>query len=243
MVAVETARNLLNSALRRGENTVAARKSLTAAEQAEARERETNDRLLSQMEKARADAIAKQVQTDCAQLRAAIMAECQAILPGFEPPITIESHHLTLLLEARSRHADVVAARDELDADLDTLRARLADVETQLSALQAKPSRTEADNGAAHFLLLDRADIRALMEAAEAQKEALVFPDLSGLERDWRRAQAAARHGALRRVMVELEARLLDAAHTVAADVGLADTQHRYSPSAAMRQACARSIV
>ena len=243
MVAVETARNLLNSALRRGEGTAKARKELGAALAAEAKERETNDRLLGQMAKARADAIAKQVEKDCESLRADILAECQGVLPGFEPAVAIESHHLTLLLEARSRHADVVAARDELDADLDTLRARLADVETQLSALQAKPSRTEADNGAAHFLLLDRADIRALMEAAEAQREALQFPDLSGLDRQWTRAKANARHSAMHRVMVELEARLLDAAHTVAADVGLADTQHRYSPSAAMRQAVARSIV
>jgi len=234
---------LLHSALRRGEGTTKARKELTAAEAAEAKERETNDRLLSQMAKARAAAIGKQVEKDCESLRADILAECQAILPGFEPAVAIESHHLTLLLEARSRRADVEAARDELDADLDTLRARLADVEGQLAALQAKADRTEADNGAAHFLLLDQADIRALMEAAEAQKEALVFPDLSGLDRQWTRAKANARHSAMHRVMVELEGRLLDTAQVVANDIGLADTANRYVPSAAMRQAVARSIV
>lgn len=243
MSAVSTARNLLDAALRRGDGTVAARQSLTAAEQAEARDRAAHDRVLSQMEQARADAIAKQVRVGAKELADAILAECDSILPGFEPTVTIESHHLTLLLEGRSRLADVQAAKDELDADLDTLRARLADVDGQLAALQAKPDRTEADNGQAHFLLLDKADIRALIEAAGAQRDALVFPDVSGLERQWTKAKADARHGALHQTMLELETRLLATAQTVSADIGLAEVRYRYVPSPVMRQAVARSIV
>lgn len=243
MSAVSTARNLLNAALRRGDGTVSARQSLTAAEQAEARDRAAHDRVLSQMEQARADAIAKQVRVEVKELADAILAECDSILPGFEPPVPIESHRLALLLEAKSRLADVQGARDELDADLDTLRARLADVDGQLAALQAKPDRGEADNGAAHFLLLDQADIRALIQAAEAQRDALEFPDVSGLERQWTKAKADARHAALHQVMLELEARLLATAQTVASDIGLAETRHRYVPSPLMRQAVSRSIV
>lgn len=241
--ALTTAKFMLNAALRRGDNTVKARRELTEAEQAEARDRDAHDRLLAQMEQASAESVGQAVAAECAALRADILAECAAILPGFAPAIVIESHRLALLLEGRARHADMVAARDELDADLENLQARLADVEGQLAALHAKPERTDVENGTAHFLVLDQADIKALMTAAGAQKDTLQLPDLSGLERRWTKARADARHGALKLVMVELEGRLLATAHSVAADVGLADTQHRYVPSPEMRQAVSRSIV
>lgn len=241
--AVSTAKNLLHNTLRRGGSTAQARKDLTDAEQAETKERAATDKILAETEKAHADAIRKQVEAECGLLREDITAECESILPGFEPEFVIESHHLTLLLEGRARHAETLAAQDELDGDLKNLTARRVEVEGQLAALHAKPERSDTENGQAHFLVLDQADIKALIEAATAQRDALVLPDLSGLERRWKKARADARHAALKQVMTELESRLLTMAHTVSADVGLAETRHRYVPSPEMRQAVSRSIV
>ena len=241
--AVSTARAALHSAIRAGKDTLKPRRELTDAEQAQARERAANDRLLAQMEKARADAIGKSVEAECAQLRAEIEAECQAVLPGFPVAVSVESHRLVMLLEAKARADEIAAARAELQHDLENLNIRLAETQTAIGQLHAKPDRSEADNGQAHFLLLDQADIKALIEAATAQLEELTLPALGDLERGWGKAKADARHRALHGVVLELERRLIAVAHQIAADIGLADTANRYVPSAAMRQAVSRSIV
>ena len=242
--AVSTARTMLNSALRRGEDTLKPRRELTEAEQAQAREKAASDRLLAQMEKARADAIGKSVSAEVAQLRAEIETECQAVLPGFQVDVTVESHRLTMLLEARSRRDEVETARAQLEHDLENLRVRLGEVESQIASLHAKPDRSEADNGSAHFLLLDQADIKALIEAATAQLESLEPPALGDLERQWRDARLQARFRARAAVMLELESRLLNLAVEARDTLGPGQLPDlRYRPCALMRQAAQQTIV
>ena len=101
--AVSTAKTALIAALRRGEDTLKPRKELSAAEQAAEREKAANANLMRQMAKARADAIAKTVAAEVAQLTAEIEAECQAVLPGFPVAVSVESHKLVMLMEARAR--------------------------------------------------------------------------------------------------------------------------------------------
>ena len=240
--AVQSARQMLHSAIRAGKDTLKPRRELTEAEQAEARERAANDAILSQMEQARADAIAKEVHAECAQLYAEILAECAEYLPNFEPTITVESHRLTALLEARGRADAALAAKAELENDIATLTSRLAEIQTAIDQLHAKPDRSEADNGRAHFLMLDRSDLAALIEAAQSQLEALEIPPLADLQRAWNEAQIAARFGARRQVMTALEARLMAMAVEARDSVGHAAFL-RYTPSAVMRQAAQQAIV
>ncbi len=242
--AVSTARAALHSAIRAGKDTLKPRKELSQAEQAEAREQAANANLLRQMEKARADAIAKDVEGECAQLRAEIEAECQAALPNFPVAVNIESHRLVMLLEAKALADEIAAARAELQHDLENLNIRLAETQTAIDALHAKPDRSEADNGQAHFLLLDQADIKALIEAATAQLESLELPALGDLERQWRDAQLQARFRARAAVMLEMERRLLSLA--VEARDSLGPGQYpdlRYRPSAVMRMAAQATII
>jgi hypothetical protein len=242
--SVSDAINHVHAALKSGLDTKEARKALTEAEKAAQRERETNDRLLAQMEKARADAIAKSVNAECAKLTADILAECQAVLPGYEVDISIESHRLVMLLEARARHDEIQAARDELAHDIETLQCRLADVESQIAAIHASGDRGDAAMGRVHVLGLDRSDIQALIEAASSQLEELTLPAMADLERGWRDAQLAARFKARHQVMVEMEKRLLVLA-TEARDVlGPGNWPDlRYRPSAIMRQAAQATII
>ncbi len=242
--AVASARAMLNNAIRACRDTFTARKELTAAEQAAARERAANDNLLGQMQKARADAISRQVRGETKELTDAIKAECQSVLPGFAPDVTVESHRLTLLLEAKSRLADIQAARNELQHDLENLRTRLGEVETQIAAIHAGDDRSDAAMGRVHMLGLDRSDIAALIEAAAAQMEALELPALGDLERGWLAAKTEARFRARAAVMGELERRLLDLATEARAILG--PGQHpelRYRPNAVMRQAAQQAIV
>ena len=242
--AVTGARNLLHSAIRAGRDTFTARKELTAAEAAEAREKAMSDKILAQAEAARRSAIQKDVDAECAQLRADILAECAAVLPGFVVEVAIESHRLTSLLEARARAAEIQAARAELQHDLENLNIRLAETQTAIGALRARPERSEADNGQAHFLLLDQADIKALIEAATAQLEELTLPALGDLERGWRDAQLQARFRARAIVMLELERRLLDLAVEARDTLGPGQSPDlRYRPSAIMRMAAQATIV
>ncbi|MFM2006163.1 MAG: hypothetical protein RLZZ09_1818 [Pseudomonadota bacterium] len=242
--AVSNARTMLNAAIRAGKDTLAPRKELTEAQQAAEREKAANDRLLAQMEKARADAIAKSVNAECSKLTADILAECQAVLPGYEVDISIESHRLVMLLEARARHDEIQAARDELAHDIETLQCRLADVESQIAAIHASGDRGDAAMGRVHVLGLDRSDIQALIEAASSQLEELTLPAMADLERGWRDAQLAARFKARHQVMVEMEKRLLVLA-TEARDVlGPGNWPDlRYRPSAIMRQAAQATII
>lgn len=242
--AVTGARNLLHSAIRAGRDTLAPRKALTEAEQAQAREKAANDRILAQAEKARADAVRKDVGAECSRLKAEIEAECAAVLPGFQVDVVIEQHRLTALLEARARREEVETARAELDHDLENLRVRLGEVESQIASLHAKPDRSEADNGSAHFLLLDQADIKALIEAATAQLESLEPPALGDLERQWRDARLQARFRARAAVMLELESRLLNLAVEARDTLGPGQLPDlRYRPCALMRQAAQQTIV
>ena len=242
--AVASARDMLHGAIRAGRDTFTARKELTAAEQAQAREQAMNDKILAQAEKARRDAIARSVEAECMELRSAILAKCAAVLPGFQVDVVIESHRLTTLLEARARRDEVEAARAELQQDLENLNIRLAETQTAIDQLHAKPDRSEAENGQAHFMLLDQADIKALIEAATAQLEELTLPALGDLERGWRDAQLQARFKARAAVMAELEARLMQMAQEARDVLGPGQLPDlRYRPCALMRQAAQATIV
>ena len=242
--AVASARDMLHSAIRAGADTLKPRRELTEAEAAQAREKAISDKILAQAEKARRDAIARSVEAECMELRSAILAECAAALPGYAVDVVIESHRLTQLLEARSRADEIQAARAELQHDLENLNTRLADVESQIASLHAKPDRSEADNGQAHFLLLDQADIKALIEAATAQLESLELPALGDLERQWRDAQLQARFRARAGLMLELEARLLRMAQEARDTLGPGQYPDlRFRPSALMRQAAQATII
>jgi hypothetical protein len=242
--AVNSARTALNAAIRAGADTLRPRKELSAAEQAAEKEKAMSDKILAQAEAARRSAIEKEVTAEVAALTAAIEAECQAVLPGYEVAVNIESHRLTMLLEARGRRDEVETARAELAHDIENLNVRLAEVQTQIDALHAKPDRSEADNGSAHFLLLDKADIEALIQAATAQLETLELPALGDLERAWQDARRQAKFAALHQVMVEMEKRLLTAAVAARDAYGPgAGTEYRYKPCQLMRQSCVNSIV
>ena len=242
--AVSTAKTALFAALRRGEDTLKPRKELSQAEQAAERERAANANLMRQMEKARADAIRKDVDAECSRLKAEIEAECAAVLPGFQLVVSVQSSALVALLEAKARADEIQAARAELQHDLENLNIRLAEVQTQIDALHAKSDRSEADNGQAHFLLLDQADIRALIEAATAQLEELTLPALADLERQWRDAQLQARFRARAAVMQELERRLMQMAQEARDVLGPGQLPDlRYRPCALMRQAAQATIV
>ena len=242
--AVASARDMLHSAIRAGADTLKPRRELTEAEAAQAREKAISDKILAQAEKARRDAIARSVEAECMELRSAILAECAAVLPGFQVDVVIEQHRLTALLEARSRRDEVETARAELQHDLENLNTRLADVESQIASLHAKPDRSEADNGQAHFLLLDQADIRALIEAAQAQLETLELPALGDLERGWRDARLQARFRARAAVMLELESRLLNLAVEARDTLGPGQLPDlRYRPCTAMRMAAQATII
>ena len=242
--AVQSARHMLNAAIRAGKDTLVPRKELTAAEEAAEKQRALSDKILAQAEAARAAAIQKEVNAECAKLRDDILAECNAALPGFDVGVVVESHRLVQLLEAKGRADEIAAARAELENDIANLQIRLAEVQTQIDALHAKPDRSEADNGQAHFLLLDKADIEALIQAATAQLETLELPALADLERGWRDAQLAARFKARHQVMVELENRLLALATEARDTLGPGQNPGlRYRPSAIMRQAAQATIV
>lgn len=242
--AVQSARQMLHSAIRAGADTLKPRRELTEAEQAQAREKAMSDKILAQAEKARRDAISRSVEAECMELRSAILAECAAVLPGYAVDVVIESHRLTALLEARARRDEVETARAELQHDIANLEIRLAEVKTAIDQLHAKPDRSEADNGQAHFLLLDRSDIEALRTAAKSQLETLELPDVSQLERQWRDAQLAARYRARHQVMVEMEKRLLTLATEARDAFGPGfGTEHRYKPCQLMRQSCVNSII
>lgn len=242
--AVTGARNLLHSAIRAGRDTLAQRKALTEAEAAEAREKAANDRLLAQMEKARADAIGKSVAAECSKLRDDILAECAAVLPGYQVDVVIESHRLTQLLEASARRAEVEGARAELDHDLENLRVRLGEVESQIAAIHASDDRSDAAMGRVHMLGLDRADIAALIEAAQSQLETLTIPAIADAERAWRDAKLAARYRARHQIIVEMEKRLLTLATEARDAFGPGfGTEHRYKPCQLMRQSCVNSII
>lgn len=203
-----------------------------------------SDKILAQAEAARRSAIEKEVNAEVSKLTADILAECQAVLPGYEVAVNVESHRLTMLLEAKGRADEIQAARNEFEHDLENLRVRLAEVQTKIDALHAKPDRTEADNGQAHFLLLDKADIEALVTAAQAQLEELTLPAMADLESSWRQAQLQARFGARAKVMVELERRLLNLATEARDTLGPGQNPDlRYRPSAIMRQAAQATIV
>lgn len=242
--AVQSARQMLHSAIRAGKDTLTPRRELTEAEQAQAREKAMSDKILAQAEKARRDAIARSVEAECMELRSAILAECAAVLPGFQVDVVIESHRLTALLEARARRDEVEAARAELQHDLENLRVRLGEVESQIAAIHASDDRSDAAMGRVHMLGLDRADIAALIEAAQSQCETLELPDVSQLERQWRDAQLAARYRARHQVMVEMEKRLLTLATEAREAFGPGfGTEHRYKPCQLMRQSCVNSII
>ena len=242
--AVASARDMLHGAIRAGRDTFTARKELTAAETAAAKEKAMSDKILAQAQAARRAAIARSVEAECMELRSAILAECAAVLPGYQVDVVIESHRLTALLEARARREEVETARAELQHDLENLNTRLAETQTAIDQLHAKPDRSEADNGQAHFLLLDQADIKALIEAATAQLEELTLPALGDLERGWLAAKTEARFKARAALMLEMESRLLNLAQE-ARDV-LGPGQYpdlRYRPSAIMRMAAQATIV
>jgi hypothetical protein len=243
-LAIEAARDMLHQALRLGEPTNGVRKEVAAAEAAEARSRAASERVLAQAEASRAKAIRQAVDGECAQLRQAIMAECAAVLPGFDVAVTIETHRLVMLLEAKARRDEAESARAELANDLETLRARLADVESQISAIHASDDRSDTALGRVHLLGLDKADIQALIEAASAQLEAIALPGLADEERAWQQAQLAARYGARHQIILELESRLLKMAGEARDAVGPgAWVEYRFQPSPLLRQVCANSIL
>lgn len=242
--AVASARDMLHGAIRAGRDTFTARKELTAAETAAAKEKAMSDKILAQAQAARRDAIARSVEAECMELRSAILAECAAALPGFQVEVVIESHRLTALLEARARREEVETARAELDHDLENLRVRLGEVESQIAAIHASDDRSDAAMGRVHMLGLDRSDIAALIEAAQSQLETLTIPAIADAERAWRDAQLAARYRARHQVMVEMEKRLLTLATEARDAFGPGfGTEHRYKPCQLMRQSCVNSII
>ena len=232
MAATAESLEKIHTALRKGRSTAQARQELAA--QAD---------LVAQRQGEAEGVIAAFVTSETEALRKSILAECQAFLPEFEPPVLIESVTLTRLMEARAKRDEIEATRAELSADLANLKSRLADVESQINAIHAGGDRSDAALGIVTLLAMDQVDIQALMSAAETQLAALKSPPVADLERAWKDTQVNARFAARAAVMTELERRLLAMADEARSALGATATHLRYRPGAGMRQAVSQSIV
>lgn len=242
-VTIESARRLVESTLRRGQDTGQARRELTEAETKAEQQIAAQARALEQVDAEKRQAIERQAEGELEALRQSIADECADLLPGFHVDISIDGSKLIALLSVLADRREMEERKALFAEESAALQTRLDGVQTQIDAIRQSPEQTDASLGRLHLLTMDASDLSGMLAAAQQQLAEVELPNTADALKAWNVAARDSRFAARHQVMLELESRLLKLAVEARQNYGNTDTRYRWKLPLLVRQNAQAGII